>query len=145
MSTDEYLWYYSHDEENWELIGDVDRWGAIKYGMGYDDYFWICKASRHDFPYKELFQDLWDTEERMLENGYEDYWGEHQDSIFASDVSKEQEKDLQDRLIETFKTWTKDNDITLSTPWCFKDMKDAELIDIHNYCWVWTEYNGIIY
>lgn len=141
--TDVYEWYFTDDDENWQWAPNAaDRWDAINEGLDYYDGFpfQICRASKHDFPYHRLF-DIDDIDCRTIENN-DDIWGEDQDSIFTKAPTRQQGKELESMLIDTFKAWVQKNNIQLETPWCFDKMIDIEEIDPNNYCWVWTQYRG---
>lgn len=144
--SDGFEWYCSCDQESWKVIDAADRWEAVQYVLRNGDFDgdWICQASKPAFPYEDLF-DIDDIDCRMTEDDCGEKWGEHQDSIFSEDPTREQKRDLEKRLIKTFKNWVQEHKIELEVPWCFDEMKDVEQIDIENYCWVWTTYQGRIF
>lgn len=138
----EYEWYHTQSNEYWNLAESDDRETIIKEGFEYYDLeqFSICRAKLHDFPYNGMF-DVRLLDERLIENN-EELWGEHQDSIFASKVTKEQESELEAMLIDAFKKWVDKNEIKLEVPIMFEHQIDEETIDPVNFCWVWTHYQG---
>lgn len=142
MRAENYNWYYSLDEETYHLVGSdtLSRWEVISSLIDQYELFYIARCKNHEFPYNTLF-DVYRMAEDAIEN-YEELWGEDQDSIYITPPTKEQEKDLKNRLIAAFKEWVNENNIKLAEPFYFAHMKDAEEIDTNNYCWVWTTYSG---
>lgn len=144
MSDAVFEWYYSHDEEDWfALPAASDRWDAINHALdetNTESDFYICRANKKWFPYWSLF-DLDDIFTRTIENNPE-IWGEDQDEIFSKSPSRDQERDLEQRLIVAFKEWVFDNNIELAEPYYFDEMKDKEFIEIDTLAWVWTHYLG---
>lgn len=141
--SDIFEWYFTNDDENWQWVPDAaDRWDAIEAGLDYCNStpFKICRASKHDFPYDSLF-DIDEIDCRATENDF-DLWGEDQDSIFDKDPTKEQKKELESMLVDTFKSWVEKNKIQLEMPLYFDRMIDIEEIDGDYFCWVWTRYRG---
>lgn len=138
--TDIYEWYYTQDQDSWELAPSDNRWDTIREGLSYygGESFYICRASKNEFPFDRLF-DVDDMEYRLIDDGCE-IWGEDQDAIFRKALTRDQKNELEAALTTTFKDWCVRNNVDLEQPWAFADMQDIETVVTGNYCWVWTQY-----